>query len=90
VFEVISDPAIFHGARVMPALADTIGHEHVIMVLDQAGWHGSGHLRVPDNIMLVLLPLYSPELNRSNTCGSILGSAYNMTTMRSSRPPATG
>jgi hypothetical protein len=37
--------------------------EHVAMVLDQAGWHGSGDLRIPDNITLVPLPPYSPELN---------------------------
>lgn len=33
------------------------------MVLDQAGWHGSGGLVVPENIKLVPLPPYSPELN---------------------------
>ena len=44
--------------------AATIGNdEHVVMVLDQAGWHGSGALVVPDNITLVPLPPYSPELN---------------------------
>ena len=37
--------------------------EHAVMVLDQAGWHGTHHLRVPDNITLVPLPSYSPELN---------------------------
>ena len=37
--------------------------EHVAMLLDQAGWHGSGDLRVPANITLVPLPPYSPELN---------------------------
>ena len=37
--------------------------EHVALVLDQAGWHGSGALIVPDNITLVPLPPYSPELN---------------------------
>ena len=37
--------------------------EHVAMVLDQAGWHGSGELRVPANITLLPLPPYSPELN---------------------------
>ena len=37
--------------------------EHVALVLDQAGWHGSGALVVPDNITLVPLPPYSPELN---------------------------
>jgi putative transposase len=44
--------------------AATIGeHDHVVMMLDRAGWHGSGHLRVPDNITLEPLPAYSPELN---------------------------
>ena len=33
------------------------------MVLDQAGWHSSGALRIPYNITLVPLPPYSPELN---------------------------
>ena len=37
--------------------------EHVVMMLDQGGWHGSGDLRVPDNITLGPLPAYSPELN---------------------------
>jgi transposase len=37
--------------------------EHVALVLDQAGWHGSAALLVPDNITLVPLPPYSPELN---------------------------
>ena len=37
--------------------------EHVVMVLDQAGWHGSAALVVPSNITLVPLPAYSPELN---------------------------
>ena len=37
--------------------ATTIGDdEHVVMVLDRAGWHGSGTLRVPANITLVPLP----------------------------------
>ena len=37
--------------------------EHVALVLDQAGWYGAGALVVPDNITLVPLPPYSPELN---------------------------
>ena len=36
---------------------------HAILVLDGAGWHGSKALRVPDNITLLLLPPYAPELN---------------------------
>jgi transposase len=44
--------------------AATIGpDEHAVMVLDQAGWHGSRALAVPANVTLVPLPPYSPELN---------------------------
>ncbi|MFC7739372.1 transposase [Roseomonas sp. GCM10028921] len=30
---------------------------------DQAGWHGSRQLRVPENVTLIPLPPYAPELN---------------------------
>lgn len=36
---------------------------HAVLVLDGAGWHTSPKLRVPDNISLLPLPRYSPELN---------------------------
>ncbi len=36
---------------------------HAVLVLDQAGWHTSPKLRVPDNISLLSLPPYAPELN---------------------------
>lgn len=38
-------------------------NEPAVMVLDQAGWHGANALRVPNNVTLVPLPSYSPELN---------------------------
>ena len=48
----------------LDAFAATIrDDEHVALVLDGAGWHGSKALRVPCNITFVLLPPYSPELN---------------------------
>ncbi len=34
----------------------------VLLVLDQAGWHISDKLRVPEGIEFVFLPAYSPEL----------------------------
>jgi transposase len=37
--------------------------EHVVMVLDGAGWHTSRELIVPPNVTLLRLPPYSPELN---------------------------
>ena len=37
---------------------------HAVLVCDGAGWHQAGaRLRVPDNITLLSLPPYSPELN---------------------------
>jgi len=36
---------------------------HIVMVWDQAGFHTSTHLRIPENITIVPLPPYSPELN---------------------------
>lgn len=41
----------------------TLG-SHAVVLLDGAGWHQSGgKLKVPDNISLLKLPAYSPELN---------------------------
>ena len=36
---------------------------HVLLVMDQAGWHGAKKLDIPNNITPVPLPPYSPELN---------------------------
>jgi transposase len=34
-----------------------------VVLMDKAGWHTAGDLVVPDNLSLVFLPPYSPELN---------------------------
>jgi transposase len=37
---------------------------HAVLILDRAGWHRTGgNLLVPDNLSLLHLPPYSPELN---------------------------
>ena len=36
---------------------------HAILLLDQAGWHVSKKLPIPDNITLLPFPSKSPELN---------------------------
>ena len=36
---------------------------HAVVLLDQAGWHTSKKLVVPDNITLMSLPPRAPELN---------------------------
>ena len=36
---------------------------HAVVILDQAGWHGSNKLLIPANITLLHLPPRAPELN---------------------------
>ncbi len=47
-------------AAVRPGSDDAFA---LALLLDQAGWHGTAALRVPDNVTLLPLPSYSPELN---------------------------
>lgn len=45
-------------------ISDEVGTDgHVILLMDRAGWHVSKGLDVPENISILLLPPYSPELN---------------------------
>jgi len=39
----------------------------IILVLDNAGWHGEEKLKVPDGMRLVFLPPYTPELQPAET-----------------------
>jgi len=39
----------------------------ILLVLDNAGWHGSTGLTIPDGIRLVYLPPYTPELQPAET-----------------------
>ena len=44
--------------------AEVAPEAHAVLVCDRAGWHQqSKKLVVPDNITLLSLPSYSPELN---------------------------
>ncbi len=36
---------------------------HAVVIIDQAGWHMSAKLDIPDNITLLPLPPRPPELN---------------------------
>ena len=49
-----------HLAEISAAVAPDA---HAVLVLDQAGWHVSTRLVVPDNITLLPLPPRAPELN---------------------------
>jgi hypothetical protein len=50
---------------VLAAFAAAVGagrEKLVVLVLDNAGWHSSDKLVVPEGLMLAFLPPYSPEL----------------------------
>jgi len=49
---------------------------HVVMVWDQAGFHTGNALKVPENITIVPLPPYSPELNPMENLWHYLRSHY--------------
>lgn len=50
--------------------------KHIVLVLDQAGWHVAKALKVPENITLLQLPPYSPELNPIERVWAYLKSHY--------------
>jgi len=43
--------------------SDDFNNYFVLMLVDQAGWHKSVELKVPENIRLIEQPSHSPELN---------------------------
>jgi transposase len=49
---------------------------HVVLVLDQAGWHVAKGLKIPKNITLLHLPPYSPELNGAERIWGYMRSHY--------------
>ena len=50
--------------------------EHAVLIMDQAGWHKSKKLKLPENITVLLLPPYSPELNPVERLWAYLRSHY--------------
>ncbi len=49
---------------------------HVVLILDRAGWHVAKALKVPENLTLLHLPPYSPELNPLERLWAYLKSHY--------------
>jgi hypothetical protein len=47
-----------------------------VLVLDRAGWHSSPRLKRPDNIVLLPLSAYSPELNPVENIWEFLRANY--------------
>ena len=101
-------PAHRKGAAVIMPAANTAGMNehlqeisaqvapgaHAVLVCDGAGWHQTGQqLQVPDNITLIRLPPYAPELNRwnssGNTCAPTSSVGWSGTAMKRSSWPAS-
>ncbi len=51
-------------------------NDHAVLIMDQAGWHKSGTLKMPENITTLLLPPYSPELNPVERLWAYMRSHY--------------
>ena len=50
--------------------------EHIVLVMDRAGWHTGKRLRMPGGITGLLLPPASPELNPAENLWHYLRSHY--------------
>jgi hypothetical protein len=65
--DVAARSAFKVNAETMSLFLATVTERHadefIVMVMDRAGGHIAGDLVVPDNMRVVCLPLYSPELN---------------------------
>jgi transposase len=57
-------------------ISQTYTDEFIVMVLDGASSHKSKDLKVPQNVSLVLLPPYSPELNPAEQIWNALRRDY--------------
>jgi transposase len=62
-----SDTACFQ--VFLDALSRRFSRQHILLVLDGAPNHRSGQLVVPNNITLLFLPPYAPELNPKENLG---------------------
>ena len=55
---------------------ETNPNVHIVMVWDRAGFHTSKDLKVPENVTVIPLPAYSPELNPVENMWHYLRSHY--------------
>jgi len=55
---------------------ETAPEVHVVLVWDKAGFHTSNDLKVPENVTILALPAYSPELNPVENLWHYLRSHY--------------
>jgi transposase len=64
-------------AEIMQIHLDYLSKEiegHAVIIMDRAGWHCSKELQVPENMTILHLPPYSPELNSSENGWQVIKS----------------
>ena len=44
-------------------LSESLQSKKAFVIMDRAPWHKACHLKIPENIQIIFLPPYSPELN---------------------------
>ncbi len=49
---------------------------HGVVIMDGAGWHKSDALNIPENLSILFLPPYSPELNPTENIWQFLRQTY--------------
>ncbi len=71
----------FADTHAMQAHLEEIGRTvaagaHAVLLMDRAGWHTTGELKLPENITPLLLPPRSPELNPVENVWQYLRQTY--------------
>lgn len=49
---------------------------HAVVLMDGAGWHKASDLNIPDNLSILFIPPYSPELNPVENVWQFLRQTY--------------
>ena len=62
--------------RFLAQVSTAHSEEFIVMVLDGASSHKSKELKIPDNVSLIPLPPYSPELNPAEQIWNLLRREY--------------
>ena len=47
----------------LKCLSEAFKDDYILLCVDNAGWHKSQFLEIPDNIIIFYLPAYTPEMN---------------------------
>jgi transposase len=61
----------------------------ILLVLDNAGWHGPANLKIPEGIRLIYLPSYSPELQPAETLWALSWTSRSSTSTWQPSPNST-